>query len=133
MAHMVLGGSYLEKKMYGQAIAEAQKARLVDDSPTMLAMLGIFYAVSGNKGEAEKVLLQLKELRRLSKGRFVPSAETAIIYAALGKKDEAFEWLDRAYEDRSERLSWLKVDPELDSLRSDARFAELMRRMRLAP
>ncbi|HEV8130727.1 MAG TPA: protein kinase [Acidobacteriota bacterium] len=133
VAHMILGACYLEQKMYKQAIAEEQKARLVDDSPTILAALGIFYAVSGNKGEAEKVLAQLKELRRLSKGRFVPSAETAIIYAALGKKDEAFEWLDRAYEDRSERLSWLKVDPEIDSLRSDPRFAELMRRMRLAP
>ncbi len=133
VAHMMLGGSYLEMKMYKQAIAEAQKARLLDDSPTMLAVLGIFYAVSGNKGEAEKVLEQLKELKQLSKRRFVPSAETAIIYAALGKKDQAFEWLDRAYEDRSERLSWLKVDPELDSLRSDPRFAELMRRMRLAP
>ncbi len=53
----------------------------------------------------------------------------AIIYTGLGEKEKAFEWLEKAYEDRSELMTWLKVDPRLDPLRDDPRFQDLLRRV----
>jgi hypothetical protein len=57
----------------------------------------------------------------------------ATIYASLGKKDQAFDWLEKSYEDRTFWLAGLKVDPEMDTLRSDPRFKELLRRMNFPP
>jgi hypothetical protein len=71
----------------------------------------------------------LEELKDLSKRRYVAPADMAKIYAALGEKDQAFEWLQKAYEVRSAWLVWLKVEPLWDSLRSDPRFADLLRRV----
>jgi serine/threonine-protein kinase len=56
-----------------------------------------------------------------------------VIHAALGEKDQAFEWFEKAFQARSEELLFLKVDPKMDSLRSDARYANLLRRLKLAP
>jgi len=67
----------------------------------------------------------------LSVRSYVPPYNIATVDAALGDKDEAFAWLDRAYADRSFYLTWIKVDPQMDSLRLDPRFADLMRRVGL--
>ncbi len=56
-----------------------------------------------------------------------------MIYAGLGEKNQAFTWLEKAYEERASRLIWLKTEPMIDSLRSDPRFGELLRRLRFPP
>jgi len=55
----------------------------------------------------------------------------AMIYAGLGKKDESFQWLDQAYRERWDRLPWIKIEPEYDSLRDDPRFSALLNKMGL--
>ena len=62
-----------------------------------------------------------------------PTRSSGIIYVGLGDKAQALEWLEKAYEDHSFRLAWIKADPQLDSLRGEPRFQALLRRMNLAP
>jgi hypothetical protein len=80
---------------------------------------------------ATKRYQALDELKALSNRRYVSPYSIALIYAGLGEKDQAFAWLEKAYEDRSSLMVYLKVEPMLDSLRSDTRFAELVRRIGL--
>ena len=87
------------------------------------------YALSGNRAEAQKILDHLKEV---SAHRWVAPYNVAVIYAGLGHKDQAFALLDQAYKDRSYYLpTYLATDARMDSLRSDARFAELRKRVGL--
>lgn len=72
-------------------------------------------------------------LKLLAGREYVPAYGLAEVYAALGDKEQAFAWLERAYEERSSELVYLKVEPRLDGLRSDLRFQHLLRRMRLGP
>jgi len=74
----------------------------------------------------------IADLEELSKRRYVPPYNIALIYTGLGENDRAFEWLQKAYEERSSRLVWLKVVPEVDSLRADPRFQDLLRRVGLS-
>ncbi|MEK6323138.1 MAG: tetratricopeptide repeat protein, partial [Acidobacteriota bacterium] len=130
-AHLFLGQAYLQEAMYDKATAELQQATgLSRENPLMVAVLGYAYAMSGKKGEAQMIL---HKLNGLSKQTFVPSQEIAAIHTALGEKDQAFEWLRRAYQERYSGLVYLKNDPALDGLRSDPRFADLLRRVGLAP
>lgn len=131
-AHILLGKVYVQRGMYEKAIAEFQKAINLEgeESPYSRGLLGYAYAVMGNKDGAVKIL---KELKALSKRRYVPSYNIAEIKAGLGWNDQAFKWLEKAYEQRDGAMVWLKVEPALDSLRSDPRFRHLLRRMRLAP
>ena len=125
--HWALGNVYVHKGMFEEAIAEYKKAvQLSGDSPDELASLGYAYALSGKRTEAQNVIEELKER---SKRRYVSPTIIAFIYAGLRDKDEAFAWLEKAYSGRDFILVFLKVDPTFDSLRSDARFAELMRRV----
>jgi hypothetical protein len=73
----------------------------------------------------------LNELNRLSRKRYVSPYDVAAIYVGLGEKDQAFKWLERAYEERSEFLIWIKVNPALDSIRADSRFQDLLKKMKL--
>jgi predicted Zn-dependent protease len=84
--------------------------------------------VSGKREEAQKVIDHLKEL---SVHEYVAPYNFAVIYAGLGDKDEAFVWLNRAYQERSYLLTYLTVDERLDNLHSDPRFDELRRRVGL--
>jgi hypothetical protein len=70
-------------------------------------------------------------LNELSKQEFVPAMARAVVHVGLGEKDKAFEWLDKAYEERF--VIQTKPDPEFDPLRSDPRFTDLLRRMNLQP
>ena len=83
---------------------------------------------AGRRADAERALDQLNEL---SKEKHVPAVDRARIYAGLGEKDKAFEWLEKSYEDRS--IVGINVQPPFDPLRSDPRFADLLRRMNLQP
>jgi eukaryotic-like serine/threonine-protein kinase len=126
LPHMALGNALIQKGDYSTGIEELQKAKAMEPTPQLIGMLGYAYAKSGRKDEARKLLAELKEQ---SKGRYVASYWIAIIYVGLDEKDEAFAWLEKAYQERSWWLVWIKMDPIVDSLRSDSRFIDLMRRI----
>jgi len=129
LTHWYLGQAYAQKGMYAEAETELRKAKyLLQQNVAVEADIGYAYAASGKGGEAKKAI---DELKQSSKQRYVSSYYIALIHTGLGEKDSAFEWLENAYRERSDLLIYLKVDPRLDSLRSDARFAELVRRVRL--
>jgi DNA-binding winged helix-turn-helix (wHTH) protein/TolB-like protein/tetratricopeptide (TPR) repeat protein len=126
-AHFRLGSAYADRGMYGEAIAELQKAvQFSAGDPYYEGALGHAYAVSGNVGAARRMLALLKSS---SKRRYIPAYAIALIYAGLGEKDNAFIWLGKACEDRSTSLAYVKVDPILNSLRSDPRFVGLVQRI----
>jgi len=130
VAHDLLGQLYMQKRMYDAAITEFQKARTLDPGDTSLLLeIGIVHALAGRKAEAKKVF---QEVQRISKQKYVPPFDMAAFYACMGQKDTAFEWLDRAFQARDRNLTGLGVVPLLDNLRSDPRFAELLRRVGLA-
>jgi TolB-like protein/Tfp pilus assembly protein PilF len=130
-AHLFLGWAYVQKARYEEAIAAAKKASSLSPSDLRtVSALGHAYAVSGQTSEAVNILDQLKEL---SRQRYISPHDMAIIYTGLGEKEQAFAWLDKAYADRSWPLPLLKFDPRFYSLRSDPRFADLVRRIGLAP
>jgi len=123
-----LGTAYELKGSLHEAMTEYQNARALNDDPTVLALMGRAYAASGKRDEASRTLDQLKEI---AKHRYVPAYAFALLYAGLGEKDQAFQWLERGYQDRAFDMPYLKVDPLIDSLRSDPRFEDLLRRVGL--
>ena len=115
--------------MFDEAIAAFQKAIDVRGGHTLpLKALGYTYAVSGRLTDAREILDTLKALSLKS---YVSPYNLATIYVGLGETDEAFAWLDRAFEERSRSLVWLNVAQEYDGLRSDPRFKSLLRRIGL--
>jgi len=131
-AYYVRGVAYVKKSMYKEAMAEFEKAVSISpDDLVALTGLGYGYAVTGRRVDAEKVLARLSEL---SKREFVSPVWMAKIYSGLREKDKAFKALERAYDDRSiVSVAYIKTNPMLDPLRSDPRFADLLRRMNLQP
>ena len=128
-AQWYLGLAFEQKGAFQDAITQFQNcARITAGRPSMLALLGHAYAAASRRSEAEAILQQLSVL---SKQRYVPSYPIATIYAALGQKEEAFSWLEKAYEERDSWMDYLGLDPRLDGLHSDPRFADLLRRMNL--
>jgi len=129
-AHFYLGQAYEQTKRYDEAIAEFKKAiNLSPTSAEATAALGHAYAISGRANEARRVISELNES---AKRRYVSLGCQAMIYAGLGDEDQALKWLQEAYEERAGWLVYLNVDPRYDSLRSDPRFKDLLRRMKFA-
>jgi tetratricopeptide (TPR) repeat protein len=127
--HILISLALLKKGKYEEAIAEAQKAQgLLGDNPDGIAHVGYAYAVAGRRSKALEILNQLLEL---SSNKYVPPYLMAYIYAGLGQHDAAFEWLEKAYEERAYVLVGLKALPLFDDLREDARFQDLLRRVGL--
>jgi len=127
LPHLVLGQAYEQKKMYDQAITELRRAvDISQSSPPAVAALARAYAVSGRTTEARKLLDQLMEQ---SKKRYVSPFYVAIVYAGLGENDQALDWIEKAYKDRSNAIVFAKVDPQLDTLRSTPRFQSLLHRL----
>ena len=125
LTHQRLGLAYVQKKMYREAIVEFQQAANNSNrAPLAIVSLGYAYAVSGNKVEAHRVLAELKDL---SQRRYVSPYSMATIYVGLGEKEQAFQWLQKANDERNTELVFLKVDPRLDPLRDDPRFHELVK------
>ena len=123
-----LGLALERKKQFPEAIAALEKARALDNNPSVSGYLGFAYAEAGKKAEAQRVLDELKEL---SKKQYVPAYSIAIIYAGLNDKDQAFEWLNKAYSDRSFYIALLNFESTLDDLRRDSRFKDLLKRANL--
>jgi tetratricopeptide (TPR) repeat protein len=126
LTHMVLGKVYEQKGEYAQAISELQKAAaLSHDSPRTVTALARAYAVSGNHGEAERLL----HLVLVDRTKHVSPYDVAVVYAALGNNEMALNWLEKAYTIRSNGLVFAKVEPELDSLRTDPRFVSIQQKL----
>lgn len=124
-----IGSSELAQDALASSIAAFQKsAALSNDEPVRLAGLGRAYALAGKKSDAVKVLRQLGAASRQA---YLPPYYSAAIYAALGEKDEAFAWLDKALAERDTYMPWLKVDAAMDPLRGDPRFARCLERVGL--
>lgn len=129
-ARGLLAMAYERKGMYRDAIAECEKLVILSKGDAeVLAFLGNFYAVSGKNAEALKVIDRLK---KLLKQRYVSPFYMAIVYAGLRQKDQAFKWLEKAYQERSSLITYLKVEPTFESLHPDPRFADLLQRIGLA-
>ncbi|HEX8844439.1 MAG TPA: protein kinase [Pyrinomonadaceae bacterium] len=127
--HAGLGATYEMKGMYEEAIAEYQRAvSLAGRIPIALSALGHAYAMAGKRSEALGILDELKEMSRREP---VSPYDFAVLYRGLGDRDRMFEQLDKAFEERSSRLIWLKVEPFFDPFRSDPRFQEMLQRMKL--
>ncbi len=128
-AHWHAGKTYLQKGMYIEAVASLRQAlNLIGGTPPFISFLGHAYARSGKQREARQMLTQLL---RLSNKQYVSSYFLAIIHLGLGELDEAFAWLEQAFEERSGFLAFIGVEPMFDDLRGDARFADLLRRVGL--
>lgn len=125
----ILGHTYAANKQYDEAVAAAEKAVEVSErTPGALGMLGLAYGLAGRKAEATKILNELVEL---NKTRYVTPAALVNVYLGLGDKEQAFVWLEKAYEEGSNFVAYLKVFPLLDPIRSDRRFEDLVRRIGL--
>ena len=121
-----LGRAYAQKGMYDEAIEEFLK-RDVATAGTNWS-LGYTYGAAGRGDDARRVLDYLLERARTG---YVPPSMIAIVYAGLGEKDKAFEWLEKGYEENDDVSNFLAVEPCFDLLRDDPRYADLLRRMNL--
>ena len=128
-AHWMLGHTYAANGQFDLAIATAEKAvALSQRAPGALGILGMIYGFAGKKDEATKIL---NELLELNKRRYVTPAALVYVYIGLENKDQAFVWLEKCYQERSNFIAYLKVVPLADSLRSDPRYSDLIKRVGL--
>lgn len=126
-----LGEAYAQKRQFDQALAAYRRAaeitarggELLPDVPGGMAYI---HGVAGNRAEATRYI---RELEDVSKRRYVSAFEFAKAYLALGRTDQALNWLEKSYEDRNWPMMWIKVDPRFDPLRTHPRFQALLERM----
>jgi adenylate cyclase len=128
LVHWALGWIDIEAGNFSAAIPEIEKARVTDSPPFIAGWLGYTYAAAGERAKAEAMIAELNEM---SSRRFVSPFCTAIIYLGLGDKQRALDGLEKAYEVRSQWLTFLKVDRMFDPLRSDPRFVALLKKVHL--
>jgi TolB-like protein/tetratricopeptide (TPR) repeat protein len=129
IARMYLGKIYLEQGKHAEALSALNEA--VESShgnPEVIALVGYFRGRTGDQAQARATLENLKSL---STKRYVAPYHFAVVHAGLGEQDEAVAWLEKGFADRDPRMSWLKVEPLWDGLRGNARFVDLLRRIRL--
>ena len=120
-----LGGALISKGDYAGAIRILQKDVERSHAPAALSTLGYAYGLAGRRLEAERVLA---DLLVLSRQRYVPPSCFVDVYGGLRDRDKVFEWLEIAYQERSNRLLWLGVSADMDWLRDDSRLDSLLRR-----
>jgi serine/threonine-protein kinase len=124
LSHVVLGLTFGRKGRFDEAIAEFKQALTIAGArPLWSGFLGQLYAQAGRTEDAVEIL---HELRAASKQSYVPPVAFAIVYAGLGKIDDAFHWLEKAADERDGLLIYLKVGSAFDSLRSDPRFSSIL-------
>lgn len=127
--YWILGHTYAANGQHQEAIAAAEKAvELSERTPGALGILGLAYGLADRKADANKIL---DELLKLNESRYVTPAALVNVYIGLGDKERAFAWLEKAYQEKSNFVTFLKVFPIIDPLRSDPRFVDLVRRMGL--
>jgi DNA-binding winged helix-turn-helix (wHTH) protein/tetratricopeptide (TPR) repeat protein len=124
LAHHWLAQTYQAEGRYDDAIAEYKTVLNMRGDQTQAFEIGYAYALAGRRAEARQVL---SELERESKKRYVPPYSFVFVYVGLGEKDQALAWLAKAVQVRDNATAFIKVDRRLDPLRSDPRFAELVK------
>jgi len=123
--------AYLQKGMHQEAITSLRAAlSQLGRDPEVEGELGHALGVAGRRAEA---LAMLEGLRQLSSTRYVSPYSVALVHVGLGDRDQALAWLEKAYVERSDYMAYLGREPMLDGLRSDPRFAALVRRVGLPP
>ncbi|HEX8282858.1 MAG TPA: tetratricopeptide repeat protein [Pyrinomonadaceae bacterium] len=130
LARATLGMAYVQKGEFEKAIEEFGRAQQLYDTPLLLGFRGHACALKGDREGAQEAI---RELKQIAERTYVPAYTTALIHTALGENEEAFEWFEEAYAAHNEWVNWIKVAPEVDSLRAEPRFRDLLRRLDLAP
>jgi DNA-binding winged helix-turn-helix (wHTH) protein/TolB-like protein/Tfp pilus assembly protein PilF len=131
LAHLWLGRTYQQMGKYNEALEEFRQAEAAFSSwPVLVAARGSAEAAAGSMPAARATA---SELQSSSRATFVTSYGVALVYAGLNDKDAAFVWLAKAFEERSNWMVWLRLDPRWDNIRSDPRFSDLVRRMEFPP
>ena len=130
-SHMIAGGIYKVRKMNDESLAEYRLAKSLSPDQTWsdVGLIGTLIQI----GKADEARAILKQMLDRSKTRFVPPFNIALVYAHLGETDKALEWLERGYQQRDPRMTFLKGEPRLKNLRDDPRFQDLMRRVGFEP
>ena len=127
LAYWYRGLTYEQQRKYPDALREMRKgAALITGNIVVSADIGHVYAAAGDADAAARVI---RELQQESAHRYVSPFEIGLIYVGLGDTRRAFEWLEKAYSERSDLLVYLKVDPRLDPIRNDRRFIDLVGRV----
>jgi len=130
-AYTALGFAYIRKGMYSEAVANMEKALSLEKEEGYVVLhkvdLAYAYAAAGRKSEARKLLSELEQ--QDAQGRNMGEVGLYPIYFALGERDRALDWMDKAYKERSDSLVYLRYWPEFDRMRSDPRLADLVRRV----
>lgn len=127
-ANQQLGLAYMQKGLAQEAVRTMEKAKALEVNSGTVGYLGYAYGKTGRKEDAERAIEELKEL---SKKRYISPIGFVLVYAGIGDRDRAFEWLDRAFQEREPYLTLLTFDAALESLRPDPRFKEFLDRMNL--
>ena len=127
--HLMLGRVYAAQRAFDRAIEELQTAkRLSGDAPFIQAELARTFAAAGRRRDAQELIASLIRTPAASGAR-LGAQYPAYVYAALGDRDRAFEWLNRALDEREPNILWAAVDPRLDDIRRDPRFENIIRRI----
>lgn len=125
-ARTLLSWAYIQKGMYEEALKVVNDPE--SDDSYLIAATGYVYALMGKRAEAQK---SIQRLEMLAKQTYVSPNIMAKIYIGLGEKQHAIEWLEKAYEIREDSVTWLNSEPSFDSVRSEPRFQDLVRRVGL--
>ena len=127
-AHLWLGRAYQEQRQYDAAISEFRRVEeLVSNWSVAIAARGCVEGICGHLAEADAILAQLE---RLSTQKFVTPYGVALVQAGVGRHEQALSWLEQAFAERSHWLVWQRLDPRWRMLQGNARFADLVNRMR---
>ena len=127
--YRLLGLVYLQHELYDEAAASFREA-LTNSEHDALALAGLGH-VAARRGREDEARAVLQELHHRARTRYVSPVAQAGLYVTLGERDSAFEWLEKAHQERRGWLAYLKIEPMLDGLRGDPRFDRLLERMRL--
>jgi serine/threonine protein kinase/Tfp pilus assembly protein PilF len=120
----VMGWAYEAKGMFQEALSAAQKSQF--NIPMKSASIAHMFARSGNSGAAQRIL---EDLLATAKTKYVSAYDIAVVYAGLDNQDQAFEWLNKGYQEHCGFMVYMNSDPRLQPLRGDPRFGDLLRRM----
>lgn len=126
--YVFLGQAYEQKAMYAKAIETYQRGMTIGHGPDLVAALGHAYALQGDREKAENAL---EELRKMSRETYVSPYWFAELYVGLNDKDQTLNWLEKAFQDRSDLLIWLNVEPTFKPMHDHPRFQDLVRRIGL--
>jgi tetratricopeptide (TPR) repeat protein len=128
-AHYYLGRAYVQKRMFEEAVTEFNAAIDISNGESnYVAALGYAFAAEGKRMQAEEIL---EKLNVLSQNTIVSSLSLAMIYSALGDKEQALDRIEKGIEEREEKVAYIKVDPAFDSLHAEPRFIDVLKKIGL--